>query len=161
MQLAVGDALAIALLEEHGFTAHDFKVFHPGGQLGASLLFVGDIMHGPEDLPLGSQDMPMDAAIVTMTQKSFGCLGVTDADGRLVGILTDGDLRRHMTADLLSRSVGEVMTRQPATVPADMLASAAMEILNSRKITALFVLDADARPVGIVHIHDLLRAGLA
>lgn len=103
----------IALLEEHGFTAHDFKVFHPGGQLGASLLFVGDIMHGPEDLPLGSQDMPMDAAIVTMTQKSFGCLGVTDADGRLVGILTDGDLRRHMTADLLSRSVGEVMTRQP------------------------------------------------
>ncbi|MCC0015511.1 MAG: KpsF/GutQ family sugar-phosphate isomerase [Rhodobiaceae bacterium] len=161
MQLAIGDALAIALLEDRGFTAHDFKVFHPGGQLGASLRFAGDIMHVGDELPLGSSGMPMQTAIVSMTEKRFGCLGVTDAGGRLIGILTDGDLRRHMTDDLLARTVGEVMTPSPKTVRADTLASAALEMLNAAKITALFVVDDAGAPVGILHIHDLLRAGVA
>ena len=160
MQLAIGDALAVALLEEHGFTAHDFKVFHPGGQLGASLLFVSDIMHGQAELPLGPQDMPMKQAILAMTEKSFGCLGITDDAGKLIGILTDGDLRRHMTDDLLTHTAGDVMTPNPKTVRAEMLASSTLEILNSAKITALFVVDSDNRPSGIVHIHDLLRAGV-
>ncbi|MFN0264688.1 SIS domain-containing protein [Tepidamorphus sp. 3E244] len=161
MQLALGDALAVALLEEHGFTAHDFKVFHPGGQLGASLMFVVDMMHSGEGLPLAHEDAPMQEALVTMTEKSFGCLGVTSSDGKLIGIVTDGDLRRHMTNNLLSRTAGEVMTRSPKTVSPDLLASSALEMLNSAQITAVFVIDTEGRPVGIVHIHDLLRAGVA
>ena len=161
MQLALGDALAIALLEAHGFTAGDFRVFHPGGQLGANLRFVADVMHGAEALPLARADTPMGAALVTMTEKSFGCLGVVDDGGRLIGIVTDGDLRRNMTDDLLERRAGEVMTAAPKTVSADTLASATLEILNAAKITALFVVDSDDRPVGLVHIHDLLRAGVA
>lgn len=161
MQLTVGDAIAVALLEDRGFTAHDFKVFHPGGQLGASLLFVADIMHADTELPLGTRDTPMQQAIVAMTEKSFGCLGITDEAGKLVGILTDGDLRRHMTDDLLSRRAGEVMTANPKTVSPETLASSALEILNSAKITSLFVVDDNKRPTGIVHIHDLLRAGVA
>ncbi len=161
MQLALGDALAIALLEAHGFTAHDFKVFHPGGQLGANLRFVADIMHGPDTLPLADADAPMSAALVTMTEKSFGCLGVVDGAGKLTGIVTDGDLRRHMTDDLLTRSVAAVMTASPKTVTADTLASATLEMLNAAKITAMFVVDDAGRPVGLVHIHDLLRAGVA
>lgn len=161
MQLALGDALAIALLEHRGFTAHDFKVFHPGGKLGANLRFVADIMHGPEALPLGHIGMPMQAALLAMTEKSFGCLGVTDATGCLVGILTDGDLRRHMSDDLLSRSVADIMTANPKTVRPDTLASAALEFINASKITAVFVVEDSGKPVGIIHIHDLLRTGVA
>jgi arabinose-5-phosphate isomerase len=160
MQLAIGDCLAIALLEHKGFTAHDFKVFHPGGSLGASLKFVADVMHAGEQLPLVGEDVPMSAALVTMTQKSFGCLGVVDGKGRLAGVITDGDLRRHMGANLLDASTGAIMTRKPKVVAPDMLASAALELLNSSRITALFVVDK-GKPVGIVHVHDLLRAGVA
>jgi arabinose-5-phosphate isomerase len=160
MQLALGDCLAIALLESKGFTAHDFKVFHPGGSLGASLKFVGDVMHSGDMLPLAADDVAMSAALVTMTQKSFGCLGVIDAKRKLVGVITDGDLRRHMGADLLKARTGEIMTKKPKVVTPSTLASAALALLNSSRITALFVVDK-GRPVGIVHVHDLLRAGVA
>ena len=160
MQLAMGDCLAIALLEHKGFTAHDFKVFHPGGQLGASLKYVSDLMHKADALPIVPADTPMSAALVIMTQKSFGCLGVTDAAGKLAGVITDGDLRRHMGKDLLAATTSEIMTRNPKVVAPNMLASAALEVLNSSRITALFVVDKGT-PVGIVHIHDLLRAGVA
>ena len=159
MQLALGDCLAIALLESKGFTARDFKVLHPGGQLGARLKFIGDLMHKGDRLPLTPGDMPMAEAIVVMTEKAFGCLGVVDESGRLAGIITDGDLRRHMGDGLLSRRAGEIMTGAPKTVSPELLASAALEVINSSSITALFVVD-DGRPVGIIHIHDLLRAGV-
>jgi arabinose-5-phosphate isomerase len=160
MQLALGDCLAIALLESKGFTARDFQVLHPGGQLGARLKFVGDLMHRGDRLPLAAGDVPMAEAIVVMTEKALGCLGVVDADGRLAGIITDGDLRRHMGNGLLARRTGEIMTAGPKTVSPELLASAALEVINSSKITALFVVE-DGRPVGIIHIHDLLRAGVA
>ena len=160
MQLAIGDCLAVALLEHKGFTARDFKVFHPGGSLGAALKFVADVMHTGEQLPLVDEDTPMSAALVTMTQKSFGCLGVTDAKGRLAGVITDGDLRRHMGADLLTARTAAIMTRKPKVVAPGMLASAALEVLNASRITALFVVDK-GKPVGILHVHDLLRAGVA
>jgi len=160
MQLALGDSLAIALLEAKGFTAHDFKIFHPGGSLGAQLKFVGDIMHKGDQLPLASEHESMSSALVTMTQKSFGCLGVVDGEGKLVGIVTDGDLRRHMGEHLLRAKTGDIMTRKPKTVSPDTLASAALELINTARITALFVVE-DGRPVGIVHVHDLLRIGVA
>lgn len=160
MQLALGDCLALALLEAKGFTADDFGVFHPGGSLGAQLKFVADIMHKDDRLPLASEDESMGAALVTMTQKSFGCLGVIDAKGKLVGIVTDGDLRRHMGEGLLSARTGDIMTRKPKTVTPGTLASAALEMINAARITALFVVDK-GKPVGIVHIHDLLRIGVA
>jgi len=160
MQLALGDALAIALLEGKGFTAHDFKVFHPGGQLGANLKYVRDFMHTGDRLPLADMDAPMSEALVLMTEKSLGCLGIIDDGGRLCGILTDGDLRRNMGTGLLERRAGEVMTRGPKTIASDALASGALNILNTAKITALFVVE-DGRPVGIVHVHDLLRLGVA
>ena len=160
MQLALGDCLAIALLESKGFTAHDFKVFHPGGSLGAQLKFVADVMHKAESLPLARADENMGAAILTMTQKSFGCLGVVDADGKLAGIITDGDLRRHMGDHLMKAKTAEIMTKKPKTIAPGMLASAALDVLNKSRITALFVVEK-GRPVGIVHVHDLLRAGVA
>jgi arabinose-5-phosphate isomerase len=160
-QLALGDCLAIALLEGRGFTALDFKVFHPGGQLGANLKHVGDIMHKAERLPIVRADERMSTALVVMTEKSFGCLGIVDDDGKLIGIVTDGDLRRHMEPALLGRKAGEIMTRSPKTVTADMLASAALQIVNSSEITALFVVNGGGEPIGIIHIHDLLRAGVA
>lgn len=161
VQLALGDCLAIALLEGRGFTALDFKVFHPGGQLGANLKHVGDIMHTGGRLPVVHADEPMSDALVVMTEKSFGCLGILDDEGKLAGILTDGDLRRNMGPGLLAMTAGEIMTRSPKTVTAGMLASAALEIINSSQITALFVVDGEGVPAGIVHIHDLLRAGVA
>lgn len=160
MQLALGDALAVALLENKGFSASDFKVFHPGGQLGANLKFVADIMHSGEHLPLAQRGTPMAEALVTMTEKSKGCIGITDDAGHLVGIITDGDLRRRMSADLLARKVEEIMTPAPKTVAPDMLVAKAIELINASNITALFVIDRQ-KPVGIVHIHDLLRIGIA
>lgn len=159
MQLAIGDCLAIALLEAKGFTAHDFKVFHPGGSLGANLKYVADVMHKGDRLPIARESERMSEAIVTMTQKSFGCLGIVDGKGRLVGVVTDGDLRRHMGADLLDAKVAEIMTRKPKTADPKMLASAALELINASRITALFVVEK-GRPVGILHVHDLLRAGV-
>jgi arabinose-5-phosphate isomerase len=157
MQLALGDALAIALLESRGFTAIDFGKLHPAGRLGAMLKFVRNVMHGDPPLaPLGSK---MSEALVEMTRKGFGCIGIIDANRRLVGIITDGDLRRHMRSNLPEARVEDVMTKAPKTVRPDQLASEALEILNSSKITALIVA-AGGKPVGIVHVHDLLRAGV-
>jgi arabinose-5-phosphate isomerase len=160
MQLALGDALAIALLESRGFTAIDFGVFHPRGRLGAALKFVRDIMHSGEAVPLIKRGALMSEAIVEMTTKGFGCVAVTDGTGKLAGIITDGDLRRHMRADLLQLTVDAVMTTSPIVVRPDQLAGEALQVLNSLKKQALIVVESD-RPVGIVNFHDLLRAGVA
>lgn len=163
MQLALGDALAVALLTRRGFGPEDFRVFHPGGKLGARLSRVADLMHGPDELPLARPEMPMAEALVAMTAKRFGCLGITDDEGCLVGIITDGDLRRALQPGgaLLNRRAGDVMTRQPRSIPADALAAEALRLMNEGSITTLFVVDAQRRPAGILHIHDLLRAGVA
>ena len=160
MQLAIGDCLAIALLEAKGFTAHDFKAFHPGGSLGASLKYVADVMHKGDRLPIVRDIEAVSSALVIMTQKSLGCLGIVDAKGKLVGIVTDGDLRRHMGEDLLKARAADIMTKKPKTATPRMLASAALEMINASRITALFVVER-GKPVGIVHVHDLLRAGVA
>jgi arabinose-5-phosphate isomerase len=160
MQLALGDALAMALLESRGFTAVDFGVFHPRGKLGAALKFIRDIMHSGQDVPLIKRGALMSEAIVEMTAKGFGCVAVTDGAGKLAGIITDGDLRRHMRADLLQLTVDAVMTTSPIIVRPDQLASEALQLLNSLKKQALIVVESD-RPVGIVNFHDLLRAGVA
>src|SRR5262252_5915873 len=160
MQAALGDVLAVALLESRGFTALDFGRLHPGGRLGAMLKFVRDIMHTGAEVPLAPLGTRMSDAITEMTAKTFGCVGITDAAGNLAGIITDGDLRRHMSADLLYRKVEDVMTRGPITVRPDQLVSEALELLNSTKKTQLLVVDA-GKPVGVVHFHDLLRAGVA
>lgn len=160
MQLALGDALAIALLESHGFTALHFRDLHPGGKLGAMLTFIRDIMHTGDTMPLALVGTRMSDAIVEMSAKGFGCVGVIDKTGKLTGIVTDGDLRRHMRADLLEARVEDVMTASPKTVRPDQLASETLDILNSSKITALFAVE-NGKPVGIVHLHDLLRAGVA
>jgi len=160
MQAALGDALAVALLESRGFTAVKFAELHPGGRLGAKLKFVGDLMHRGGAVPLVTLGTLMSDAVVEMSTKGFGCVGIVDAKGKLVGIITDGDLRRHMRSDLLQARVDAVMTRSPKTVRPDQLASEALEILNSSKITALIAAEA-GKPVGIVNVHDLLRAGVA
>jgi arabinose-5-phosphate isomerase len=160
MQLALGDALAIALLESRGFTAIDFGLLHPGGKLGALLKTVRDLMHSGEEVPLAPLGTRMSDALLEMTRKGLGCVGIVDANGLLVGIITDGDLRRHMRNDLLDSLVEDVMTRGPKTVRPDQLISETLELLNARKVTALFAIE-DQRPVGIIHVHDLLRAGAA
>ena len=160
MQLALGDALAIALLESRGFTAFDFSMLHPGGKLGALLKTVGEFMHAGESVPLAPVGTRMSDALVHMTAKGFGCVGITDTRGLLVGIITDGDLRRHMRNDLLDSKVEAVMTKSPKTVRPDQLISETLELLNSTKVTALFVVES-GKPVGVIHVHDLLRAGAA
>jgi len=160
MLLALGDALAIALLEGRGFTSVDFSVLHPGGKLGAMLKYTRDLMHGGDAVPLRQLGTRMSDALVEMSSKGFGCVGIVDARGQIVGIVTDGDLRRHMRPDLMTALVDDVMTKNPKTIGRDLLASEALEILNSSKITALIVTDAK-KPVGIVHLHDILRAGVA
>jgi arabinose-5-phosphate isomerase len=160
MMLALGDALAIALLEGRGFTSVDFSVLHPGGKLGAMLKFTRDLMHTGDAVPLKPLGTQMSDALVEMSSKGFGCVGIIDARGHIVGIVTDGDLRRHMRPDLMTALVDDVMTKNPKTISRDLLASEALEILNSSKITALIVTDA-SKPVGIVHLHDILRAGVA
>ena len=161
MQLAMCDSISVALLERRGFTAQDFKVFHPGGKLGARLTFVRDVMHKDERLPLVAKSAKMADAVVEISAKGFGCVAVVDDAGHISGIITDGDLRRHMCADLMAVPVVEVMNASPKTIGADLLAVEALEILNARKITALFVVDANKRPCGLVHFHDLLRLGVA
>jgi arabinose-5-phosphate isomerase len=160
MQLALGDALAIALLESKGFSAMDFGVFHPRGQLGAALKFVRNVMHPGAAVPLIWRGAPMSEAIVEMSAKGFGCVAVVEANGKLAGVITDGDLRRHMRADLLQASVDDIMTTSPKVVRPDQLVGEALQFLNSSKITALIVVEAE-RPVGILNFHDLLRAGVA
>jgi len=160
MLLALGDALAIALLESRGFTSVDFSVLHPGGKLGAMLKYARDLMHGGDAVPLKPLGTRMSDALVEMSSKGFGCVGIVDARGHVAGIVTDGDLRRHMRPDLMTATVDEVMTKRPKTISPNLLASEALEILNSSKITALLVTDGN-KPIGIVHLHDLLRAGVA
>jgi arabinose-5-phosphate isomerase len=160
MMLALGDALAIALLEGRGFTSIDVSVLHPGGKLGAMLKYTRDLMHSGDAVPLKPLGTRMSDALVEMTSKGFGCVGIIDAKGHIVGIVTDGDLRRHMRPDLMTVVVDEVMTKSPKTISRDLLAGEALDMLNTAKITALFVTDAK-KPVGIVHLHDLLRAGVA
>ena len=162
MTLALGDAIAVALLERRGFTPTDFRVLHPGGKLGRSLIKVADLMHGGERLPLADESTSVADAVQVISEKGFGCVGVVDRDGKLSGIITDGDLRRHLSAALPSQRVGDVMTRGPKTIQPDALAGEALAAMNmgARPITTLFVV-ANGKPVGIVHMHDLLRAGVA
>lgn len=161
MTLALGDALAVALMEHRRFTPEHFRTFHPGGKLGARLLKVADLMHGGDAMPLVGETTPMSDALLVMSQKGFGVVGVTDAQGRLTGIVTDGDLRRHM-AGLLDHTAGEVMTRDPRTVDPASVAEKAVAIMRDRTITCLFVVSpgSDGHATGILNIHDCLRAGV-
>jgi arabinose-5-phosphate isomerase len=162
LMMALGDALAVALLERRGFTAKDFKTFHPGGALGAALATASDIMHCGTAMPLIGEDAKMSAVLIEMTVKSFGCAGIVDEAGRLTGIITDGDLRRHMGDALLDQPAVAIMTRAPKTGQPGMLAADALREMTAgkAKIMQLFIVDPDGRPVGILHLHDLLRAGL-
>jgi arabinose-5-phosphate isomerase len=160
MQLALGDALAVALLEQRGFTAEHFRVFHPGGKLGAQLKLVRDVMHRDERLPIVAIGTRMDRAIEEISSKGFGCVIVVETDGTLAGIVTDGDLRRHLRPDLRTLLVDEVMTRSPRIIVPDALVATALEVQETSKITALIVVE-NGRPVGLVHYLDLLRVGVA
>jgi len=161
MMLALGDALAVALLERKGFSHNDYHELHPGGELGRKLLQVANLMHRGDAMPLVPSGAIMSEAILTMSAKSFGCVGIQDRSGPLIGIITDGDLRRHMGDDLLRSSVDLVMNRQPKTIRPHALAAEALGRMNHEKITSLFAVDAERRPLGILHIHDCLRAGIA
>src|SRR5712672_1118859 len=162
MMLALGDALAIALLEGRGFTSTDFSVLHPGGKLGAMLKYTRDLMHAGDAVPLKPLGTPMSEALVEMTSKGFGCVGIVDGRGLIAGIVTDGDLRRHMRPDLMTAAVDEVMTKNPRTTTPDTLAIELLDTINSSqpRITVLIVAEG-RKPVGIVHVHDVLRAGVA
>jgi arabinose-5-phosphate isomerase len=160
MMLALGDALALVLLERKGFSTDDYRVLHPGGQLGKQLLRVADIMHDGEAVPLVTAGTGMAEAILVMTAKSFGCVGVTDGAGKLVGVVTDGDLRRHMGDALLRSTVDAVLSARPKTIRPKALAAEALGLMNAHAITSLFAVDAGGKPLGILHIHDCLRAGI-
>jgi len=160
MMLAYGDAISMALLEMRGFNKQDFGVYHPGGKLGQGLLRVRSLMHDVEALPLVSEGDNMQGVLVEITSKSFGCAGVTNALGELVGVITDGDLRRHMGAGILEQKASEVMTKNPVATAPNLLATEALAVMNDKKITSLFVVD-EGKPVGLIHIHDCLRAGVA
>ncbi len=160
MTLALGDAIAVALLERRGFNADDFKVFHPGGQLGRKLFKVEDLMHQGDELPLVAPQTPMSEVVLTMTKKTFGVAGVADPSGKLVGIVTDGDLRRHIgNSALFTLPAADVMTKSPKTVARNVLAAEAMRRMNDWKITSVFVVDETQKAVGILRMHDILRAG--
>jgi arabinose-5-phosphate isomerase len=161
MQLALGDALAVALLEARGFSATDFRVYHPGGKLGAMLSHVSDLMHTGDRLPLVKCGTFMPDAIEELSRKRFGCVGVVDDNGCLRGVVTDGDIARHLDVNLKEAVVDDWMTQNPKTVGKETLATAAMGLLNKYSIGALIVVDEDNRPIGIVHFHDLLRVGVA
>jgi len=161
MMLALGDALAVGLVERKGFSLEDFRELHPGGKLGQILLRVGTLMHVGEEMPLIGTEDAMSQALLIMTAKTFGCVGVTNATGDLVGIVTDGDLRRHMGPDLLGERVGDVMTKGPLTIRANALAAEAVRVMNERSITSLFVVVEGSRPAGIIRLHDCLKAGVA
>jgi arabinose-5-phosphate isomerase len=158
LTLALGDALAVAVMERRGFLAENFRTFHPGGKLGAQLSKVSQLMHEGDALPLVSPDQIMPETLLVMSEKSFGIAGVVDA-GRLIGVISDGDLRRNM-ADLMNKRAGQVATKTPRTTRPDMLAAEALAVMSENKITALFVVDGQGAPVGLLHLHDCLRAGI-
>lgn len=160
MQLALGDALAVALLESRGFSASDFRTFHPGGKLGANLTHVGEIMRIGREVPLVPVGTPMAHAVQVLAEKRVGCVGIIDGSHRLVGIFTDGDLARNIERDLTGYTIDAVMTTQPKTVTEQTLAATAMDLLNRHNISALMVVNGQT-PVGVVHFHDLLRIGVA
>ena len=157
--LALGDAIAVALLEDKGFSAEDFGVFHPGGKLGKQLLKVADIMHPVPSTPIVPPETIMGDALIIMAEKNFGCLAVTD-NTKLLGIITDGDLRRNMAVDLPQKQAQHIMTTSPKTLTADMLAAEALAIMNTEKINVMFIVDDGQNLQGVLHIHDLLRAGI-
>ena len=159
LTLALGDALAVALMEQRNFGSQDFGVYHPGGKLGAQMRTVADLMHSGDEIPVLEEDAPMQDVLMAMTSKGFG-IGVLVRDGALTGVITDGDLRRNM-AGLMDRTAAQIANRDPLTVPPDCLAPEALAVLNARKVNVLLVADADRRPLGVLHIHDLLRAGVA
>ncbi|GBQ29919.1 KpsF/GutQ family sugar-phosphate isomerase [Gluconacetobacter azotocaptans] len=163
MQMALGDALAVVLLERRRFTATDFGIFHPGGRLGARLRRVGDLMHRGAAMPIGTPDITLRQVIMEMTRKAFGCMGVVGPDGQLCGLITDGDLRRALDRNLERTYAADIMNLSPLTTGPDALAADALRLMNARArpITSLFVLDQSGMPIGILHIHDLLRAGVA
>jgi arabinose-5-phosphate isomerase len=160
LTLALGDALAVAVMEQRGFVPEQFRTFHPGGKLGAQLATVAQLMHAGDALPLVGQATPMDEALLVMSAKGFGLALVLDPQGVLAGLISDGDLRRHM-AGLMERTAGEVATRTPRTAPPDMLAAEAVGVMNAALITALVVTDPAGRPLGLLRLHDCLRAGVA
>jgi len=163
VMLVLGDALAVALMERHGFSADQYRELHPGGSLGRALIRVSDLMHKGAEIPVVEDGTPMQQVLIAIAEHRFGCVGVTDKQGGLIGIVTDGDLRRHMGPDILERKASDVMTWSPKIAAPDQLAAEALALMNEKKITQLFVLDpADKarKPVGILHIHDCLRAGL-
>lgn len=157
--LALGDALAMALVVRKGFTKQDFGVFHPGGKLGRQLSRVNELMHPLSAVPTVTPEQSMADVILAIPSGRFGCCGVIGPDGALLGIITDGDLRRHMAPDLLGQAAQEVMTAGPKTIDADALAAEALGYMNRERITGIFVTEAD-RPVGFIHVHDLLQAGI-
>ena len=159
MMLALGDALAVALLERKGFTPEDFSVLHPGGKLGAAFIKIKDVMHTGSEVPLASQHARMSEVILEMTTKRFGCVALVNEKQELAGIITDGDLRRHMSDHITSLTAADVMTVNPITISDHQLASEALAIMQQKTITNLFILK-DKKPVGILHIHDLLKAGV-
>lgn len=160
MMLALGDALAVALLERAGFSAENFQALHPGGKLGRRLRRVADLMHAGEHMPIVGPDTPMPEALLVMTKCRQGCTGIVDEQGALIGIITDGDLRRHLNGDLMSLTAREVMTENPQSIRPEALAAEALGLMNARKITGLFAV-SDGRPVGFLHLHDCLREGIA
>lgn len=159
LMITLGDAIAVALLERRGFTADDYRVFHPGGKLGKSLSKVADLMHKDDEIPLTRPESPMSDTILTMTEKTFGIAGVVDTAGQLIGIVTDGDLRRHMAEQIIGMTTSDVMTDAPKTIGPNTLAAEALRLMNEWKVTCLFVVE-DGKPVGILRMHDILRAGV-
>ena len=160
MMLALGDALAVALMEAKSFNAENFKVFHPGGKLGAKLMTVGQLMHKNDTLPLVKIETSMKETLLTMSSKGFGIAAIVDEIGCLVGVITDVDLRRHID-DLLGKNAGEIASLSPITVAEETFVVDALNLMQDRKISVLIVTSADSRPVGIIHIQDLLRVGVA
>lgn len=163
LMLVLGDALAVALMERRGFSADQYRDFHPGGSLGRALIRVSDLMHTGKEMPLVTDATSMQRVLIAIAEHRFGCVGVTDRKGALLGMITDGDLRRHMGRELLDLAARDVMTRNPKIVRPDDLAAEALALMNEKKITQLFVIDTKGKtkkPIGILHIHDCLRAGL-
>ena len=156
MQLALGDIIAITLMTERGITQSDFKSLHPSGKIGAKLSSIEDVMHTEDEIPLANQNIQINDALLIMTQKRFGCVGLTDSSGNLIGIITDGDLRRYLSGNILEKTAKSIMTRDPITISGDLLVSDAIAIMNDKKITCLFIVDGKI-PIGIVHLHDLLH----